>query len=130
MDTSGMVAKLRAVKASFLPDLLEAVRAEYGIELREAQERCPVDVSADAEHPGALKSSAKLTVYSEGGKVKAVLSFGGTNEMWPDVIVTYEVIVHEDLEAHHEVGQAKYLESTLNESAPFMLDRIAARMKW
>jgi len=41
----------------------------------------------------------------------------------------YAVRVHEDLEAFHPVGQAKFLESTMNESAPYILRRVAARIK-
>ena len=41
----------------------------------------------------------------------------------------YAVVVHEDLEAFHPTGQAKYLESTIMQSAPFMLDRISKRLK-
>src|SRR5262245_33217134 len=55
------------------------------------------------------------------------------NVIWVEIRVgenlDYAVKVHEDLEAHHPHGQAKFLESTLRESAPFMLRRVAARIK-
>jgi hypothetical protein len=42
--------------------------------------------------------------------------------------VDYALIVHEDLEAFHRVGQAKYIESVLNESKRSMPARIAKRI--
>lgn len=45
-----------------------------------------------------------------------------TDDQDVDVVVGYEaayaVYVHEDLEAHHEVGQAKYLEQPAREYQP------------
>jgi hypothetical protein len=40
----------------------------------------------------------------------------------------YAIYVHEDLEAIHPVGQAKFIESVLLESRPFMAARIAKRI--
>jgi hypothetical protein len=123
-----MKAAILAARDQLFNNLVAAVKDEYGIELEEAKARCPVDVTKEAKHPGALRSTGQLIVYREGGKVKVVLSFGGTT--LDGVIVDYAVYVHENLEAHHEVGQAKFLESVLNESAPFMMERVAARMSW
>jgi hypothetical protein len=44
--------------------------------------------------------------------------------------VDYAIRVHEDLEAFHPAGQAKFLESTLRESSPFILRRVANRVKF
>lgn len=41
----------------------------------------------------------------------------------------YAVYVHEDLEAFHAIGQAKFVEQPLNESKPFVMPRIAASLK-
>ena len=40
----------------------------------------------------------------------------------------YAIYVHEDLGAFHPVGDAKFMESVLNESRPFLAKRIAARV--
>lgn len=40
----------------------------------------------------------------------------------------YATRVHEDTEAFHRVGQAKFLESTIRESKPFILQRVANRI--
>ena len=42
---------------------------------------------------------------------------------------SYAIYVHEDLDAWHDVGQAKFLESTINESKPFMARRVGKRIK-
>lgn len=41
----------------------------------------------------------------------------------------YATRVHEDTEAFHPVGEAKFLESTIRESQPFILRRVANRIK-
>jgi hypothetical protein len=41
----------------------------------------------------------------------------------------YAVYVHENLQAHHPVGQAKFLESAMTEAAPTLAERVAARVK-
>jgi hypothetical protein len=41
----------------------------------------------------------------------------------------YAVVQHEDLDFHHDPpGQAKFIEQPLNQSAPYMAQRIAARI--
>jgi len=42
---------------------------------------------------------------------------------------SYAIFVHENLEAHHPVGQAKYLEQPLNEALAGMPDRLGAFMR-
>lgn len=60
--------------------------------------------------PGSLRASGQVhPPERHGGDISITLSFG--NE-----IVDYAVYVHEDLEAHHATGQAKYLEQPLNEA--------------
>lgn len=41
----------------------------------------------------------------------------------------YAIPVHENLMAHHPNGQAKFLESTMVESAPYLAGRIARRVQ-
>lgn len=41
----------------------------------------------------------------------------------------YAVYVHEDLDAIHPYGQAKFVEQPLNESAPYLLPRVAESMR-
>ena len=91
-----------------------ALRAEAEIEMKEAKRRTPVDT-------GVLRNSGRVDVEKSGRVIRASLSFGGAAS-------AYAVRVHEDTEVWHRVGQAKYLESVLNESAPFLMDRVARRL--
>lgn len=96
----------------------EAVAGLYQVaeeEMAEAKRRVPVDT-------GALASSGYVTEPREAGNdVNIGLGFGGP-------AAPYALVVHEDLSAFHEVGQAKYLESTLVESAPYIAQRVARRI--
>jgi hypothetical protein len=46
-----------------------------------------------------------------------------------DEDVYYAVYVHEDPDAFHPYGEYKFLEKTLRESAPFMSERVGARLR-
>jgi hypothetical protein len=76
--------------------------------------RCPVDT-------GALRASHETTrPETKDGAIVVTIRCGGP-------AAPYALIVHEDLEADHRVGEAKWLERTLRESAPHMGARIAKR---
>ena len=74
---------------------------------------CPVDT-------GILKSSGIVlpAVVAPSG-VEVTLGYGGN-------ATEYARVVHEDLSAHHTVGQAKYLETPFNQATPGAAGRIAA----
>ncbi len=92
-----------------------ALREEAEIEMTEAKRRTPVDT-------GALRASGRVEgPQLAAGDVYVTLSFGGP-------AAPYALFVHENLDAYHKVGQAKYLESTLNESRPHMASRLAKRI--
>ena len=91
-----------------------ALRMETEIEAAEAKRRVPVDL-------GALKSSIHATGPTwKGRSVQCAIVAGGP-------AAGYAVIVHEDLEAFHKVGQAKYIESVINESKAHIGARVAKR---
>jgi hypothetical protein len=108
-------AKLDRI-AQRIPDRVgNALYAEAEIEMGEAKRRTPVDT-------GALRASGHVGFpVFEGRDIAVTLNFGGP-------AAPYALVVHEDLGAWHAVGQAKYLESTLLESAPFLPTRIATRL--
>ena len=112
-----MKARLRQVAREF-PDLVaRALYLEAQIELTESKRRVPVDT-------GVLRASGQV-VGPDGGtgrKLFVTIAYGGAAE-------SYAIIVHEDLDAFHRIGQAKYLESVLLESAPYMADRLAKRVQ-
>lgn len=91
---------------------IQALREEAEIEMTEAKKRTPVDT-------GALRGSGHLIQEHNGLTVH--LNFGGP-------AADYAVFVHENLEAFHPSGQAKFLESVLMESAPHFPGRVARRM--
>lgn len=92
-----------------------ALHAEANIEMTEAKRRCPVDT-------GALRSSGHVVTMHDAGRISEVrLVFGGP-------AAGYALYVHENQEAFHKTGRSKFLESTLLESAPYLAQRVAARM--
>ena len=111
-----LVAKLRAIATATPTRAAAALYAEAGIEMTEAKRRTPVET-------GALRSTGVVADPEvTGARVTVLMGFGGP-------AVDYAVPVHENLEAHHPRGQAKFLESVLNESAPFLAQRIGTRLQ-
>jgi hypothetical protein len=115
----GADAALRDIKKlkAFAPDqFAKALYQEAQIELREIKQVTPYDT-------GALRASESLTQPKrEGRRIWVEISAGGPT-------VPYAFIVHEDTEAFHKHGQAKYLEQPLRDSAPSLPGRIAARIR-
>lgn len=104
-------AKLAAIFAQVGAAAEHALRAEGEIEMTEAKLRTPVLT-------GALRASGHV----EGPRDGAVrLVFGGP-------AAPYALYVHENMEALHKTGQAKFLESVILESAPYLAQRVAARI--
>lgn len=100
-----------------VPRFLEqASRAEFEKELKEMKRVVPLDT-------GDLESTGRVETTRDGGGVVSTVIFGD-----PSMGVNYAVVQHEDLTLNHKNGrQAKYIESTLKESAPFMKARISFR---
>jgi hypothetical protein len=112
---SNVVRNLQALAGKVQDRGAMALREEAEVEMTEAKRRTPVKT-------GALRASGHVSAVKRDGRSLSVdMSFGNQS-------VAYATYVHEDLEAFHRVGQAKFLESTLNESAPFIPARVAKRM--
>jgi hypothetical protein len=112
-----MQQRLKRMAASIKFEAARALYEEALIEMEEAKKRTPVDT-------GALRDSGIVDlpqILNESISVK--LHFGSTPPS-----NKYALFVHEDLEAFHPVGEAKFLESTLQESAPYMKERVARRI--
>jgi hypothetical protein len=111
-----MQARISHIARVFPRRVADALKIEAEIEMTEMKKRTPVQF-------GVLRDSGTVhePVQSRSG-VSIVLSFGGAAQ-------DYALKVHEDLDAFHKVGQAKYAESVLLESAPHMAKRIAARVQ-
>lgn len=114
---SSIIARNLRELARIYPDkAAQALYAEAGIEMTEAKERTPWEF-------GVLKASGFVALpVRVGNQISVKLSFGGA-------AAGYAIYVHEDPDAYHPHGQWKFLESTLQESRPFMAARLAARLK-
>lgn len=114
-------AQLRSVARAF-PLLVGAVQfEECSIELEEMKRRTPVSTPDTAlYYPGYLRDSGHL----EGPVIEgSIISTEYVFDAW------YAAIVHEDMDAFHAVGQAKFVESVHMESAAYMVGRICARIR-
>jgi hypothetical protein len=84
--------------------------------MTEAKRLTPVDT-------GALRASGHVQKpVIRRGRIEVTLGFGGPS-------APYAVIVHENLNVRHQVGQAKFLEKPLNEAARGLAERIAAEVR-
>lgn len=106
------IKKLKLVS----PDLFAvALFQEAQVEAKEAKRLTPVDT-------GALRASIIVTEpQRQGRRIWVTIEAGGPS-------APYGFYVHEDLEAFHRYGQAKFIEQPLNESRPYLPARIAARI--
>lgn len=115
---NGCAAAQRDIKKLqlFSPDEFgRALYQEAQIEVKEIKIRTPVDT-------GALRASITLEGPTrQGRRIFVAVVAGGPS-------VPYAFSVHEDLEAFHKYGEAKFIERPLAESAPHMSARIAARI--
>jgi len=88
------------------------VRQAEGI-MGTAKALCPVDT-------GALRASGHVQApVVDGSRISVTLGFGGP-------AAPYAVYVHENLTAHHPVGQAKFLERAVLDALPALRSEIAA----
>lgn len=98
---------------SEISSVVEDALLDCGNDLQQkAQDLTPVDT-------GALRSSA-FTETDRQGKNPSVI-VGYTEE--------YAIFVHENLEAHHPVGQAKFLEQPLRENTDKYVEYIKDKVQ-
>ncbi len=105
--------RLTAMAADTPDAVAVALSQEAELEMIEAKKRTPVDT-------GALQNSGYVERLTDESGVR--MGFGGP-------AAGYAVYVHENLDALHPSGQAKFLESVLVESAPSLPTRIAERIQ-
>lgn len=111
--------KLKRFKQNFPKEVARALYQETELEAKEVRRRTPV------EH-GPLRAS--VTVFGpyiigpeHRRQIFTRITVGGPS-------APYAIYVHEDLEAFHDDGQAKFLESVILESRPYMAQRVAKRL--
>lgn len=92
----------------------------------EAQEAMAVSQDEVPVDTGALKASGRVLpetgVYERGNEVYVQLVYGGT-------AVEYASVVHENLEAYHPHGKAKYLEDPMVRQSNGISGRIADKVE-
>jgi len=116
IGVEGVVANLRNIAANAPGEAGRALYQEAKVEQKESMKRTPVLT-------GALRASHETTLPQyEGHDVYVKIVVGGP-------AAPYAVAVHENLEAQHLNGQAKFLESTLLESRSSMGSRVARRIR-
>lgn len=114
-------ATLAAFGDRYLQALAVGLREWDEERMTESKELCPVDT-------GALRSTGHAEdVVREGDVLTGVLSYGGVAGSGTDV--GYAVYVHENLEAHHPVGQAKFLEQPVREAEPHFVTDLAESVR-
>ena len=117
-----MSAKILKAAENLPKRAARAERAELEIEVTEMKKRTPVDMRPNAPHPGQLRDG--IHVEEPEIKGKRIKTLVATSPQSDD----YDLIQHENSDFHHEVGQWKYMESVLNESASHMNSRISERL--
>jgi hypothetical protein len=110
-----MIARLRRTADGF-PKLLgdDLYRELKDVELPEVIANTPMDT-------GALRNSERVE-----GPVITKTSVSASILAGDDTVF-YAVYVHEDPDAHHPIGDWKYIERPLKEAGPHLMDRIAAK---
>jgi hypothetical protein len=117
-----MKATVRRIQQRFPDESGRVIHDELEqVELPETQRRVPVKY-------GDLKSTGRVTEpETRGNTTSCSIAYGGESTNGKDV--DYALYVHENLEAEHPIGEAKYVSGPLNESAPHLSNRFARRWR-
>ena len=116
LDVGEVVGNIKKLDHTIPLVAAAALYQEALVEQKKSMKRTPVDT-------GALRDSHQTSLPRwKGQNLEVTIKVC-------DPAAGYAVIVHEDMEAKHVVGEAKFLENTIKESAPFLLARIAKRMQ-
>lgn len=122
LDTSKVKAFILAVQNAAPSELRQAIKEVADGVKKDSMRLTPVDT-------GTLRDSHKVELPSPGGTragaganaYLAVVTVGGPG-------IPYAWIVHENLNAHHDVGQAKFLETAMLQNRPKLGAAIAAAL--
>lgn len=111
-----LLSRIQNVGRRFPKRLKSGLRIEAEIDMTESKRRVPV------EH-GVLRASGYVSETEQSGNNFYVeLGYGGAAE-------DYAIVQHERLDFKHpRGGQAKFLESVINESRDTILERLAKRI--
>jgi hypothetical protein len=108
-------ARLEKFRKALILQAGRALVEEAQVEQKESMKRTPVLT-------GALRASHETSDFKlTRNTIEVSIKVGGAS-------APYAVAVHEDLEAWHRTGEAKFLENTIKESAPHMASRVSRRL--
>lgn len=107
-----MIANFQKLKSGYRRSVLKAIHKFGRIELGEMKKITPFET-------GELVDSGFYEVEVSGNLIKLIMGFSAH----------HAIFVHEDLEAFHSRGQAKYFEIPWNAAMPHFLERVAADVK-
>lgn len=111
-----MRANLARKAQTFPGRVMAGLYQETEVEAKEVKRITPVD-------KGNLRASIHVVgPFREGRRIWCMVVAGGP-------AASYALYVHEDLEAFHKVGQAKFIESVIMASRPYMGARVAKRIQ-
>lgn len=119
--------ELRTDSLPLVPVDTGALRGTAFVSLIEGENEVSVVVGYGGPAGAGVAVSSESKVSTKTGKT-IVTRKDSSGKKLASYDVGYAVFVHENLEAHHEVGQAKYLEQPYNERKPGMQSRIATRI--
>lgn len=113
---SDLLTTLGSMDSRVLHAAKEALVIEGETVMTRAKRLTPVDT-------GALRSSGRVQapVLESPTRASVTLGFGGPAKV-------YAIYVHEDLNARHRVGQAKFLEQPVREAASRFARNVSAHV--
>ena len=111
-----MKKRLQTFAKKFPDEVGRALYLETEIDAKEVKRRTPV-------RHGTLRGSVHVQGPDRRWRTISTLIVAG------GPAAPYAVYVHENLEALHKVGQAKFLESVILESRPYITQRVAKRIE-
>jgi hypothetical protein len=117
-----LMARLQVLDKEMTQKTAEALRKAGGEIIRVAIPKTP-------RKTGELRSrSFNEGPLQEGSRHIQVIGYEKFAGDW-DQDNAYAVAVHENLEARHDIGEAKYLEHAIEETEPYLLKYLAKEMK-
>ena len=112
---AAMLSKLKKIATNAPDEFKRALYQEAELIVKECKQRVPVDT-------GNLRATIRQEGPTrEGRRILTEIVAGSSSE-------DYALIVHEDLEAHHDDGEAKYIERPIKETSGTLMGRIAKRI--
>jgi len=108
-------AKMAGFEAKLQKAIANSLYVECELIKTVSMKRTPVDT-------GVLRASHEVQKPKiEGEDISCSIAVGGP-------AAPYAIYVHENLMAHHPVGQAKFLESAINDAKPGLSERVMGRV--